>query len=111
MKLSSDIKVSKFNINTPVWKHGRMVGLNIQNVGTHNEVNILWKNKEGERIYPNPMYVSGEKVRSCEIEPVKKYSSVRLYIVPFDYLEPLEYEKVHYRIYDDRTGEAEEIVR
>jgi len=111
MKLPSDVTVSKFNIKVPIWKHGRMVGLNVQNVGTHNEVNILWENKEGERIYPNPMYIGIDKVRACDIEPVKKYPNIQLYIVPVNWLEPLEWEKVKYTIYDDRTGKTEDLVR
>lgn len=111
MKLKTDAHYSKFDIKIPIWKHGRMVGLNVKNVSQHNVVNILWTNKDGERIYPNPMYVPLDKVQACEIEPVKKYPNILLYIVPVDYLEPLEWEKVKYTIYDDRTGKTEELSR
>lgn len=67
-----------------------MVGLNKAKVGTHNEIHILYKDANGNRLYPQPLYISGEKVRQYQAKPLKKYPNVYLYWIPINDLEPLE---------------------
>lgn len=78
-----------FEIKTPVWG-GRKVGLATYKVGTHNEIRILTKNKEGQPLYPQPLYISGTKAREYPIEPVKSNPNIKLYIIPVSDLEVLE---------------------
>lgn len=88
MKLSRTTPCHLFNINSPVWD-GRKVGLHDKKIGLHNEINILYKNKAGERIYPNPMYISGDKARTYPTTQLKKYPIV-LHWIPIADLEILE---------------------
>ena len=89
MRLPRLTPAQLFEIKTPVWD-GRMVGLNAARIGMHNEVRILYKNSSGERIYPDPMYISGELARQYEAKPLKKYPNVKLHWIPINELEVLE---------------------
>lgn len=89
MKLSRFTPCQKFNIKNPVWG-GRKVGLATYKVGLHNEIHILTVNTAGERVYPQPLYISGEQARQYPIEPVKSNPNVKLYIIPINDLETLE---------------------
>ena len=89
MKLGRFMPCQLFEIKTPVWG-GRKVGLATYKVGTHNEIRILTKNAQGERLYPQPLYISGAKARTYEIQPVKSNPNIKLYIIPVSDLEVLE---------------------
>lgn len=89
MQLSRTTPAQLFNIKVPVWG-GRKVGLASYKVGQHNSIEIMVTDKDGNRIYPQPMYISGEKVRTYPIEPVRSNPNIKLYIVPINELEPLE---------------------
>lgn len=89
MKLSRFTPCQLISIKVPVWG-GRKVGIATFRVGTHNEIRIETKNKEGEAIYPQPFYISGEDIRKYPIEPVRSNPNVKLYIVPINDLEVLE---------------------
>lgn len=91
MKLSRNTPANVFDIRTPVWSGGRQVGLATHKIGIHNQVNILWKDKEGNLAYPNPMYISGDKARTYPTRGVKGYN-IKLYMVPVGDLEILERE-------------------
>lgn len=91
MKLSRFTPAQKFDIKTPIY-NGRMVGLATYKVGQHNEINILTKGKDGNRYYPQPLYISGADARKCEVQPVKSNPNVKLYIVPINKMEVLERE-------------------
>lgn len=76
-----------FKIKAPRWKD-RSVGLQARLVSQHNIVEIMYERKsDGERIYPDPLYVSGDMVRGCEVD--MQYGTA-LYMVPIEMLEPLE---------------------
>jgi hypothetical protein len=89
MKLGRFMPCTLFEIKTPVWG-GRKVGLATYKVGTHNEIRILTKNAQGERLYPQPLYISGAKARQYPIEPVRSNPNIKLYIIPVNDLEVLE---------------------
>ena len=89
MKLSRFTPCNKFNIKTPVWG-GRKVGLATYKIGAHNEIEILTTNTNGERIYPNSFYVSGQNARKYPLEPVRSNPNVKLHIIPINDLESLE---------------------
>lgn len=91
MKLGRLTPVQKFEIKVPVWG-GRKVGLASYKVAQHNSIEILVTDKDGNRIYPQPMYMSGAKIRTYPTEPVRRNPHIKLYIVPINDLEPLERE-------------------
>ncbi len=89
MKLSRFTPCNKFSIKNPVWG-GRKVGLATYKVGTHNEIEILTVKTNGERVYPNSFYISGQNARKYPIEPVRSNPNVKLHIIPINDLESLE---------------------
>lgn len=91
MKLGRLTTVQKFDIHEPVWG-GRKVGLATYKIGTHNEINIRKKDKDGNLIYPQPFYISGEKARTYPTQPVRSNPNIILYIIPINDLEILERE-------------------
>lgn len=78
-----------FIIKTPIWG-GRKVGLASYKVGTHNEIRIEQRDKNGELIYPQPLYISGEKARLYTPQPLVKHPNIKLHIIPINDLQPLE---------------------
>lgn len=90
MKLSKFTPCQVFPIRKPVWG-GRKVGLATYKIGTHNQIDILYtySNSE-ERVYPQPLYISGEKARTYPTQPVKSNPSIILHIIPINDLEVLE---------------------
>ena len=78
-----------FEIKAPQWGK-RTIGLATYKIGTHNEIRIMVKDTFGQRLYPQPLYISGTKARTYPIEPVPKYPSVKLHIIPIEDLEVLE---------------------
>jgi hypothetical protein len=87
MKLNWSTPCSDIEIRMPRWKD-RVVGIASYKVGNHNKVRITAKGKDGERYYPNDMYISGEEVTKCEKQTLP--SGVVLYLVPISKLEALE---------------------
>ena len=89
MKLSKNTVCAKIEIIEPRWK-ARTVGIATYRVKEHNEINILAMSPVSpfRRYYPDPLYGSGEMIRSC---PTQKLSSgTVLYLVPISKLESLE---------------------
>ncbi|CAB4151270.1 hypothetical protein UFOVP585_9 [uncultured Caudovirales phage] len=87
MILSKLTSCNKINIRAPRWKE-RTVGIASYCIGTHNEIDIAYKNRAGEKLYPSPLYASASLIKSC---PTQKLSSgVLLYLVPISSLETLE---------------------
>ena len=89
MKLNKLTPANLFKIKYPIWG-GRKVGLATYKIGTHNEVRIETRDKNGDLLYPQPLYISGEKAKTFPIEPVKKHPNIKLHIIPIDELETLE---------------------
>lgn len=91
MILSRTTPCNMFEINKPAWG-GRKVGLATYKVAAHNRIDILYKDKNGRRIYPLPLYISGKKARQYPIHPVRSNPNVKLYVIPISDLEVLERE-------------------
>jgi hypothetical protein len=87
MILDRTTPCSQIEIKAPRWKQ-RVVGVASFRVQTHNQIDITYQNKESKRLYPYPLYASGELIRACPTQNVK--NGVMLYLVPIDKLEVLE---------------------
>ena len=67
------------NIKSPIW-HSQSVGISKYKVHPgNNEVNILYKDCTGERVFPNVFKIDATKIRKC---PIQMCKGVPLYIVP-----------------------------
>lgn len=90
-QLSKNTPANVIKIRMPIWGGGkRAVGIATFKVGTHNQIEIEHKNADGSLLYPEPFYISGEKLRQFPVEAVKKAPHIKLYIVPIDELQLLE---------------------
>lgn len=89
MKLSRLTPASVWEIKAPVWG-GRKIGLATYKISTHNEIRITYTDRDGRRVYPLPLYISGEKARTYPTQPVKNHPNVILHIIPINDLEVLE---------------------
>lgn len=106
MILPTDTVVTRFEIWNPKWST-RTVKLAAHKIRTHNVITFpKAKSLGGE------WYISGNKTRLYPITqmPTKSGSMLDIYEVSLSDLEPLEWEKVRYRIFNDRTGQYEELV-
>lgn len=78
-------------IRTPLWNGGqRKVGIATFKIGTHNEIRIEAKNKEGDLIYPQPFYITGEKARSYPQSAIPNHPHIKTYEIPIEDLDILE---------------------
>lgn len=90
MKLSRfQHDVSKIDIKAPIWGSWS-IGIATYKIANHNEINILTKDKDGNRLYPQSMYISKLNAKKYPIEPVPSHPSVKLRIIPINDLEELE---------------------
>lgn len=88
MKLPRTTHFADIQILAPRWKD-KTVLIADWKVGRHNKISITAKRKDGTRFYPEPFYMSGEKLRTYPKQP---HSSRFVHIVPLADLEPLELE-------------------
>jgi len=88
MKIARTTPLNKFDILAPRWKD-RTVLLADWKIGQHNEINITCVNKNGERYFPEPFYMSGEKIKTYTAQP---HGDRKVYSVPIKDLEVLERE-------------------
>lgn len=88
MKLPKTTGCNVFTILAPRWKD-RTVLLADWKIGTHNQIDITSARQDGVRFFPEPFYMSGDKIRSYPSQP---HSQRKVYIVPLDDLEVLERE-------------------
>jgi len=79
--------VQYIEIKKPRWKQ-RVVGIASYRVGTHNQINIIAKDKTGKLYYPNDYYMSGEDIKKYDKQTLG--SGVVLHLVPISDLEILE---------------------
>lgn len=75
-----------FDIKVPIWA-SRAVGLAEYKISNHNKIDITYKNKDGERVYPQTLYVSGQDARKY---PLKKYGHLEVREIPIVSLSILE---------------------
>ena len=66
------------NINTPIWKT-KSVGIAKRLLNDDVEINILYKDKNGNRLYPATYIAKKELVRKF---PVQFIRGIKLHIVP-----------------------------
>jgi len=88
-----------FKIKEPIWKT-RSVGLNEDRLEEENFVQILYKNKSGEKLYPSTYRMSKERVLSFPLQILRE---IRLRIVPIIELE-LYYGTDTQGVHKDRTA-------
>lgn len=81
-----------FDLRTPIWNNGkRVVGLNKARITRHNEINLSYVRKsDGQRSFPDPYYFNGEKLEHMEFAEQTVKGGVKLVLIPFSELEPLE---------------------
>lgn len=87
MKLARTTDCSLIPIKFPRWKE-RAVGIPTYKIKSHNEVTISYVKADGTRLYPYPLYISGEKIREYPTQNLK--NGVIVHIVPISALEVLE---------------------
>lgn len=100
MKLTTDTPVSRLSIWNPKWST-RTIKIAAHKVGTHNIITFpKAKSLEGE------WYASGSKIREHTITqmPTKSGSMMDIYEINLSEIEPVEWQKVRYLPFDDRTG-------
>lgn len=68
--------MNPIEIFAPRWKD-RTILVADWKIGAKNLINITCKKASGERYYPNPIEVSGEKLREYPVE-VKPYGKMRV---------------------------------
>jgi len=96
MKLLRNTVCAYFEILAPRWKDKYNPEYNCPTVlladwkigDIHNEIVITAARKsDGERFYPEPFYMSSDKIRTYKTQP---HSVRNVYIVPINDLEVLE---------------------
>jgi len=68
----------KLNINTPIWKT-KSIGIAERLLNDDIEINILYKDKNGNRLFPDTYIVKKELVKKF---PVQYIRGVALHIIP-----------------------------
>ena len=74
----------KINIKYPIWKT-RSVGIAEHKITGDLAIDILYRNKAGDRIYPNTLYINQIKALTYPINVIK---GVKLRIIPISDLTP-----------------------
>lgn len=79
-----------FRIKEPIWKN-KSVGLNEAHLEKENEVEILWRDKHGERLWPYTYTITKEEMMDREIMIVRGRGipdgkQIRLRIIPISEL-------------------------
>ena len=70
--------MNKLNINTPIWKN-KAVGIAERLLNDDVEIEILYKDKNGNRLYPATYTIKKELAKKF---PVQFIRGIKLYIVP-----------------------------
>lgn len=100
MRLERDAHFTRIEIWNPKWST-RTIKIAAHKVGTHNVITFpKAKSLEGD------WYVAGNKVKKYPITqmPTKSGSMLDIYEIKLSDIEPLEWIKVTYIPFDDRTG-------
>lgn len=72
-------------IKEPIWRNGGMVGISDRNLDTDTEIEIIYKNMLGERLYPNVYHIERERALKYPIQIMKSGTVLR--IIPIKDLE------------------------
>ena len=78
--------MNKIDIRVPIWK-SKSVGIADRMLNDDIEINILYKNKEGVRLYPCTYTIKKELVKKF---PIQFVNGVKLHIVPIAKLKILK---------------------
>jgi len=79
--------MKKILIKTPIWKT-QSIGIAEDRMTTHNlEIEILYKTKEGERLYPDTYTISRFKAM---LYPIQKIKNHIIHIIPIRDLRVVE---------------------
>jgi len=83
--------VNVIKIKTPIWNGGnRCVGIaEYKLIGAGVYIDILYRNKTGEKTYPNRFRLDRSVAMECPVKTIRISSSrhLRLRIVPIDSME------------------------
>ena len=74
-----------FKIEEPIWKN-KAVGLNVNKIEAENLVEVVWKDKQGERLYPFTYKITGARAKTYPTMMIPG-KGVRVYVVPIVELE------------------------
>lgn len=75
-------------IKVPIWK-GRKVGINETMINEHGiNVKILYKNKDGRRIYPYTYYVDKHTAMQMPVQILS--GGIKLRIIPISMMKVIE---------------------
>ena len=81
----------KVELMYPIWqgsREKRCVGIADYRVkGSDIEVHILYTNRHGIRLYPNPFRIGAEEVRKFPIQLVR---GLKLYIIPIEAMDEVK---------------------
>lgn len=77
-------------IKEPIWKYPRSVGLAEYKLGLNTEIEILYKTKDGEKLYPHIYTIPLYKATKY---PKKITRGITLRIIPIQDLEIKKYRK------------------
>jgi len=82
--------MKKLEIRQPIWKYPRSIGIAGYRIIDDLEIEISYRNKEGEQLFPFRYFITKEKARSYPTQMVK---GTLLYIIPICDLQILDLEK------------------
>jgi|LULG01.1.fsa_nt_gb hypothetical protein len=77
----NDTKFNKYTIKEPIWKT-KSVGIADYRLKHDLLVNISYKNKDGDILFPGNFLVKQEVAKTYPIQIIK--GKVKLYIIPID---------------------------
>jgi len=78
--------MESIKIKAPIWKKPRSVGIASYKITGNLKIEILYKDKSGEKLYPNPFYITKEKALSYPTQYLSKHD-LTLYIIPIKDLD------------------------
>lgn len=78
----TQVKANFPPIKSPRW-HDKTLLINA-NVGDHNKITCIYQNADGERMFPEPLYVSGRTAKKYKPfdMPTKAGGKMRLRAIP-----------------------------
>jgi len=68
-------------IRFPIWKKPRSIGIAKYKITSDLKIEILHRDKNGDRIYPDPFYISKERILAYPTQRLEDHG-VLLHIVP-----------------------------
>lgn len=90
-QLSRMTPATLFKIRAPIWNGGKkMVGLNMQRISKHNEIQFTYVRKsDGELSIPDVYYFDGDLLKEIDFTR-QAVKGTYLAIIPFEHIQRLE---------------------